>query len=100
MRSSTSLLGRDLLGIASEMLEILNKIFTIISNYNLFPCLLCVPWIIYWSTIKKKTEVYFVFHSICTTFDLQSKVLSFGNKKENRVFFLYSAHLFVPLQRN
>ena len=30
MRSSTSLRGRDLLGIASEMLEILNKIFRII----------------------------------------------------------------------
>ena len=44
MRSSSSLLGRDLLGIASEMLEILNKIFTIISNYNLFPCSQCVPW--------------------------------------------------------
>ena len=54
MRSSSSLLGRDLLGIASEMLEILNKIFTIISNYNLFPCLLCVPWIFYRSTIKKE----------------------------------------------
>ena len=30
MRSSTSLLERDLLGIASEMLEILKKIFRII----------------------------------------------------------------------
>ena len=30
MRSSSSLLGRDLLGIASEMLEILMKITTII----------------------------------------------------------------------
>ena len=59
MRSSSSLLGRDLLGIASERLEIFNKIFTIISNYNLFPCLLCDPWIIYWSTIKKKTEFSF-----------------------------------------
>ena len=30
MRNSALLLGRDLLGIASEMLEILNKIFIII----------------------------------------------------------------------
>ena len=35
MRSSTSLLGRDLLGIASEMLEILTRILTKIFNYNL-----------------------------------------------------------------
>ena len=46
MRNSTLLCRRGFLGIASEMLEILNKIFTIISNYNLFPCLLCDPWII------------------------------------------------------
>ncbi len=26
------------------------------------------------------------------------KVLSFDNKKEKRVFFLYCSHLFVPLQ--
>ena len=32
MRLNTSLLGRDLLGIASEMLEILNKILKIIFN--------------------------------------------------------------------
>ena len=32
MRANTSLLGRDLLGIASEMLEILNKILKIIFN--------------------------------------------------------------------
>ena len=36
MRSNTSLLGRVLLWIASEMLEILTKIFRIIFNYNLF----------------------------------------------------------------
>ena len=65
MRSSTSLLGRVLFWIASEMLEILNKIFTIISNYNLFPCLLCDPWIIYWSTIKKKNAGLF-----CISLDL------------------------------
>ena len=35
MRSSTSLLGRILLWIASEMLEILNKILKIIFNWNL-----------------------------------------------------------------
>ena len=96
MRSSTSLLGRDLFGIASEMLDILTKILKIIFNQNLFPCLLCDPWIIYWSTIKKETEVYFVFRSICTTFDLQSKVLSLGNKNK-RVFILYFARLIVPL---
>ena len=96
MRSSTSLLGRIFMGIASEMLEILTRILTKIFNYNLFPCLLCDPWIIYWSTIKKKTGVYFVFHSICTTFDLQSKVLSLGNKNK-RVFILYFARLIVPL---
>ena len=59
MRSSTSLLGRDLFGIASEMLDILTKILKIIFNQNLFTCLLCDPWIIYWSTIKKKTEFSF-----------------------------------------
>ena len=32
MRLNTSLLGRDFLGIASEMLEILNKILKIIFN--------------------------------------------------------------------
>lgn len=36
MRSSTSLLGRILMGIASEMLEILTKILKIIFNKNLF----------------------------------------------------------------
>ena len=36
MRNSALLLGRDLLGIASEMLEILNKIFRIIFNYIFF----------------------------------------------------------------
>ena len=61
MRSSTSLLGRVLFWIASEMLEILNKIFTIISNYNLFPCLLCDPWIIYWSTIKKGKRRFILY---------------------------------------
>ena len=34
MRSNTSLLGRVLLWIASEMLEILTKIFKRIFNYN------------------------------------------------------------------
>ena len=34
MRNSTLLLGRVLLWIASEMLEILNKIFRIIFNEN------------------------------------------------------------------
>ena len=37
MRSNTSLLGRILLGIASEMLEILTKILKIIFNQHLFP---------------------------------------------------------------
>ena len=73
MRSSSSLLGRDLFGIASEMLDILTKILKIIFNQNLFPCLLCDPWIIYWSTIKKKTGVYFVFRSICITFDREGE---------------------------
>ena len=36
MRSSTSLLGRILMGIASEMLEILTKILKIIFNKNIF----------------------------------------------------------------
>ena len=35
MRSNTSLLGTNLLWIASEMLEILTKIFKIIFNYDL-----------------------------------------------------------------
>ena len=43
MRSSSSLLGRGLFWIASEMLEILIKILRIIFNYN--PCAPCVPWI-------------------------------------------------------
>ena len=42
MRSSSSLLGRIFMGIASEMLEILTKILNKIFNYNLFPC---DPWI-------------------------------------------------------
>ena len=37
MRSNTSLLGRILFWIASEMLEIFTRIFNIIFNYNLFP---------------------------------------------------------------
>ena len=45
MRSNTSLLGTNLLWIASEMLEILTKIFRIIFNENLFPCSPCDPWI-------------------------------------------------------
>ena len=36
MRSSTSLLGRILMGIASEILEILTKILKIIFNKKLF----------------------------------------------------------------
>ena len=44
MRSNTSLLGRDLLGIALR-LDILTIILKIIFNYNLFPCSPCVPWI-------------------------------------------------------
>ena len=36
MHSSTSLLGRILMGIASEMLEILTKILKIIFNKNIF----------------------------------------------------------------
>ena len=44
--------------------------------------------------------IYFVFHSLIRTFDLQSKVLAFESKKEkNCFFFLYFPHLFVPLQR-
>ena len=43
MRSNTSLLGRGLFWIASEMLEILIKILRRIFNYN--PCVPCVPWI-------------------------------------------------------
>ena len=42
MRSRTSLWGRTLLLIASEMLEILTIIFRIIFNNN--PCRPCVPW--------------------------------------------------------
>ena len=95
MRSSSSLYGGIFGGIASEMLDILTKILKIIFNQNLFPCLLCDPWIFYRSTIKKN-GVYFVFHSICTTFDLQSKVLSLGNKNK-RGFILYFARLIVPL---
>ena len=65
MRSSSSLLGRGLFWIASEMLEILTKIFRRIFNllpltfyllpftFNLLPltnnlntpCVPCVPWI-------------------------------------------------------
>ena len=45
MRSSTSLLGRILMGIALR-LEILTKIFRKIFNENLSPCPPCVPWII------------------------------------------------------
>ena len=38
MRSSSSLLGRVFIGIASEMLEILTKILKIIFNQNPFFC--------------------------------------------------------------
>ena len=65
MRSSSSLLGRVLFWIASEMLDILTKILKIIFNQNLFPCLLCDPWIIYWSTIKKENAGLF-----CISLDL------------------------------
>ena len=41
MRSSSSLLGRILLWIASEMLEILTKILKIIFKQNLFFCDFC-----------------------------------------------------------
>ena len=46
MRSNTSLLGRILFWIASEMLEILTRIFNIIFNYNLFRdfCDFCVTF--------------------------------------------------------
>ena len=44
MRSNTSLLGTNLLWIASEMLDILTKILRIIFNENLFPCSPCDPW--------------------------------------------------------
>ena len=43
MRSSSSLLGRGLFWIASEMLEILTKILRRIFNEN--PCAPCAPWI-------------------------------------------------------
>ena len=52
MRSSTSLLGRVLFWIASEMLEILTKIFRIIFNEN--PCSPCVPWI-FGGLLRKKS---------------------------------------------
>ena len=45
MRNSTLLYGRDLLWIASEMLEILTIIFRIIFNDN--PCSPCVPWMFF-----------------------------------------------------
>ena len=54
MRSNTSLLGRGLFWIASEMLEILTKILRIIFNEN--PCAPCVPWI-FWGLLRKKSFV-------------------------------------------
>ena len=65
MRSNTSLLGRILFWIASEMLEILTRIFNIIFNYNLFPCLLCVPWIFLLEHNKKENRGLF-----CISLDL------------------------------
>ena len=52
MRNSTLLYGRDLLWIASEMLEILTIIFRIIFNNN--PCRPCVPWI-FLGLLRKKS---------------------------------------------
>ena len=46
MRNSTLLCRRALLWIASLMLDIQTIILKKIFNYNLFPCLLCDPWII------------------------------------------------------
>ena len=45
MRLNSSLWGRTLLWIASEMLEILTIIFRIIFNDN--PCRPCVPWMFF-----------------------------------------------------
>ena len=58
MRSSTSLLGRVLFWIASEMLEILTRIFRRIFNYN--PCSPCVPWIFLGLLRKKSLEEIFI----------------------------------------
>ena len=52
MRSNTSLLGRVIFWIASEMLEILTKILRIIFNENL--CAPCVPWI-FGGLLRKKS---------------------------------------------
>ena len=54
MRSNTSLLGRVIFWIASEMLEILTKILRIIFNENL--CAPCVPWI-FGGLLRKKSSV-------------------------------------------
>ena len=64
MRNSTLLLGEFLWG-SPYRLDILTKILKIIFNQNLFPCLLCDPWIIYWSTIKKINRGLF-----CISLDL------------------------------
>ena len=55
MRNSTLLYGRDLLWIASEMLEILTIIFRIIFNDN--PCSPCVPWIFF--SCLRQEKFYF-----------------------------------------
>ena len=38
----------------------------------------------------KKTEKCFVFRLLIRNFDLQSKLLSFGNEKKNAFFFCIS----------
>ena len=43
------------------------------------------------------TKENFVFRSLIRTFELGSKVLSFGKAKEKQAFLLLFAHLFVPL---
>jgi hypothetical protein len=50
--------------------------------------------------MKRKFSFLFVFSSLIRTFEHRSKVLSFENKKENSLFFLYFPHLFVPLPRH
>ena len=55
MRSNTSLLGRDCLGIASGMLDILTKILNKIFNKNL--CAPCFPWIFF--SCLRQEKFYF-----------------------------------------
>lgn len=56
----------------------------------------------YYNFMKKPNYFLFPFVvcSLIRTFEHSSKVLSFENKKEKFVFFLYFAHLFVPLSRH